>query len=136
MAPGLQDNPAANAVLPGYLGRISFHFPVAWRQISSSPCPSSPRQGAEDGDQGGQIPAAAEPRGRGHFEQLYGAGIQQGEKSDRGPTGGRRTPNPSQGDSEEERPTLCQEGGQSFSQSNTTVQHQMIHTGERPYECP
>ncbi|RMB88332.1 hypothetical protein DUI87_35313 [Hirundo rustica rustica] len=37
---------------------------------------------------------------------------------------------------EEGRPTLCQEGGQSFSQSNTTVQHQIIHTGERPYECP
>ncbi|RMB88871.1 hypothetical protein DUI87_34713 [Hirundo rustica rustica] len=37
---------------------------------------------------------------------------------------------------EEERPALCWEGGQSFSQSNTTVQHQMIHTRERPYECP
>ncbi|RMB94848.1 hypothetical protein DUI87_28652 [Hirundo rustica rustica] len=40
------------------------------------------------------------------------------------------------GCSEEERPTLCQEGGQSFSQSNTTVQHQIIHTRETPYECP
>ncbi|RMB97186.1 hypothetical protein DUI87_26287 [Hirundo rustica rustica] len=43
---------------------------------------------------------------------------------------------PIPGSSEEERPILCQEGGQSFSQSNTTVQHQIIHTRERPYECP
>ncbi|RMB89220.1 hypothetical protein DUI87_34410 [Hirundo rustica rustica] len=40
------------------------------------------------------------------------------------------------GCSEEERPTVCQEGGQRFSQSNTPVQHQKIHTGERPCECP
>ncbi|RMC04542.1 hypothetical protein DUI87_18787 [Hirundo rustica rustica] len=37
---------------------------------------------------------------------------------------------------EEERPTLCQEGGQSFSQSSRLIQHQQIHTGERHYECP
>ncbi|RMB96049.1 hypothetical protein DUI87_27489 [Hirundo rustica rustica] len=43
---------------------------------------------------------------------------------------------PLPGGTEEGRPTLCQEGGQSFSQSNTPVQHQIIHTGERPYECP
>ncbi|RMB97221.1 hypothetical protein DUI87_26323 [Hirundo rustica rustica] len=48
----------------------------------------------------------------------------------------RKDSKPIPGCSEEERPTLCQEGGQSFSQSNTTVQHQIIHTRERPYECP
>ncbi|RMB97539.1 hypothetical protein DUI87_26021 [Hirundo rustica rustica] len=53
------------------------------------------------------------------------------QRSDR-----RKDSKPIPGCSEEERPTLCQESGQSFSQSNTTVQHQMIHTGERPYECP
>ncbi|XP_039909663.1 zinc finger protein 22-like [Hirundo rustica] len=48
----------------------------------------------------------------------------------------RKDSKPIPGCSEEERPTLCQEGGQSFSQSNTTVQHQIIHTRETPYECP
>ncbi|RMB88334.1 hypothetical protein DUI87_35315 [Hirundo rustica rustica] len=47
----------------------------------------------------------------------------------------RKDSKPIPGCSEEGRPTLCQEGGQSFSQSKTTVQHQMIHNGERPYEC-
>ncbi|RMC02526.1 hypothetical protein DUI87_20920 [Hirundo rustica rustica] len=48
----------------------------------------------------------------------------------------RKDSKPIPGCSEEERPALCWEGGQSFSQSNTTVQHQMIHTRERTYECP
>ncbi|RMB90777.1 hypothetical protein DUI87_32843 [Hirundo rustica rustica] len=48
----------------------------------------------------------------------------------------RKDSKPIPGCNKEERPTLCQEGGQSFSQSNTTGQHQIIHTGERPYECP
>ncbi|RMC02627.1 hypothetical protein DUI87_20782 [Hirundo rustica rustica] len=56
-------------------------------------------------------------------------------KSAGDPAGGR-TPNPSQGALRRKRPTLLQESGQSFSQSNTTVQPQIIHTGERPYECP
>ncbi|RMC11192.1 hypothetical protein DUI87_12106 [Hirundo rustica rustica] len=43
---------------------------------------------------------------------------------------------PISGCNKEERPTLCQEGGQSFSQSNTPGQHEIIHTGESPYECP
>ncbi|RMC03812.1 hypothetical protein DUI87_19565 [Hirundo rustica rustica] len=48
----------------------------------------------------------------------------------------RKDSKPIPGCTEEERTTMFQEGGQSFSQSNTTVQHHIIHTGERPYECP
>ncbi|RMC03772.1 hypothetical protein DUI87_19525 [Hirundo rustica rustica] len=90
------------------------------------------RQGAEDGDQGEQIPAA-EPHGRGRFEQLHGTGIQWGGKDKEVLWEEGSKPIP--GCSEEERPTLCQESGQSFSQSNTRVQHQIIHSGERPYDC-
>ncbi|NXP31380.1 ZN850 protein, partial [Leiothrix lutea] len=35
-----------------------------------------------------------------------------------------------------EKPYKCLEGGKSSTQGNTLIQHQMIHTGERPYECP
>ncbi|RMB97508.1 hypothetical protein DUI87_25989 [Hirundo rustica rustica] len=48
----------------------------------------------------------------------------------------RKDSKPIPGCTEEERPTLFQDGGQTVSQSNTTVQHHIIHTGERPYECP
>uniref|UniRef100_A0A8C5J8P5 C2H2-type domain-containing protein n=1 Tax=Junco hyemalis TaxID=40217 RepID=A0A8C5J8P5_JUNHY len=113
------------------------------QEIPSSPCPSSPRPGAEDGEQGGQIPTA-EPCGRGCFEWLRSTGIQRGGKvlAILQRRGCKRR---SRG-SEEERPTLGQGGGQSselgclkcgksFRWRSNLICHMRIHLGEQPYMC-
>ncbi|RMC03664.1 hypothetical protein DUI87_19841 [Hirundo rustica rustica] len=47
----------------------------------------------------------------------------------------RRASKPIPGFLEKGRPSLCQEDGQSFSQSSHLIQHQMIQTGDWPYKC-
>ncbi|RMC03834.1 hypothetical protein DUI87_19587 [Hirundo rustica rustica] len=47
----------------------------------------------------------------------------------------RRASKPIAGCLENGRPGLCQEDGQSFSQSSHLIQHQMIQTGDQPFKC-
>ncbi|XP_064496785.1 zinc finger protein 135-like [Pseudopipra pipra] len=123
-------------------------------------CSTYFRPRAEDGEPGGQIPRqtlVGEAVLKGSPAQ-EGSGEEKGRRSPR-----RRGSKASPGCCEEERLSLCREGGQSLSQSSDLVEpeqpprrekpfrclecgksfrksshllrHQHIHTGEMPYKC-
>ncbi|RMC03607.1 hypothetical protein DUI87_19782 [Hirundo rustica rustica] len=139
--PSISQLPLAYSVIPSHIYMAQISQSPSWldggggfveEEEMHRDSQAGEEQRAEDGDQGGQIPAP-EPCGRGYFEQLHGAGIQWGGKRyrDLGEEGLQTHP----GCSEEERPTLCQEGGQSFSWSSDLLVHEQLPDGENPHKC-
>uniref|UniRef100_A0A8D2MLB1 C2H2-type domain-containing protein n=1 Tax=Zonotrichia albicollis TaxID=44394 RepID=A0A8D2MLB1_ZONAL len=102
----------------GCTGGISLPFPLAQRQISSFPCPSCPDKELK-------------------METRKDTSPQQNLMEEESPQRSHRKRGckPSPGCSEEEIPTQCQEGGQSFSHSSELVVHEQLHDWEKAHRC-